>query len=111
MKKILCYRNSKLGDFLISIPAIKLIKKKHRNCKIFYLTVKSKFYTKLPEKISNEIIVDKFIYFENTLKEKIKLINFLKNQNFSSFYYLQEKNTIYRELRDYFFFFIITYSR
>ena len=51
MKKILCYRNSKLGDLLISIPAIKLIKKKHRNCKIFYLTVKSKFYTKLPEKL------------------------------------------------------------
>ena len=104
MKKILCYRNSKLGDFLISIPAIKLIKKKNGNCKIYYLTVKSKFYTKLPEKLSNEIIVDKFIYFENTLKEKIKLINFLKNQNFNSFYYLQEKNSIYRELRDYFFF-------
>ena len=39
MKKILIFRNSKLGDYLISLPSIKLIKK-YKNCKIYYLSSK-----------------------------------------------------------------------
>lgn len=111
MKKILCYRNSKLGDYLISLPAIKLIKKKNGNCKIIYLTVKNKFYKKLPEKINNEIIIDEFIYFNNNLKEKLNLIKLLKSKNLKSFYYLQEKTNLFREIRDYFFFSLLSVKK
>ncbi len=111
MKKILCFRNSKLGDYLISLPAIELIKKKNKKCKIYYLTVQSKFYKKLPKKFNNKIIVDKFIYFNNDLQSKLKLIKILKSQNFSCIYYLQEKTNLYREIRDYFFFSLLGISK
>ena len=111
MKKILCFRNSKLGDYLISLPAIELIKKKNKKCKIYYLTVQSKFYKKLTKKFNNKIIVDKFIYFNNDLQSKLKLIKILKSQNFSCIYYLQEKTNLYREIRDYFFFSLLGISK
>tara|TARA_X000001036_G_scaffold440058_1_gene494066 strand:- start:4851 stop:5780 length:930 start_codon:yes stop_codon:yes gene_type:complete len=104
MKKILCYRNSKLGDYLISIPSIKLIRKKHGKCKIYYLTVKTNFYNQLPKYLEDNLIVDEFIYFDNTITDKFKLINILKSKKFDSFYYLQEKTNFYREFRDYFYF-------
>ena len=47
--KILCFRNSNLGDYLISIPSLKLIRKKYPNSKIYYLTSKSKNYRILPK--------------------------------------------------------------
>ncbi len=82
MKKILCYRNSKLGDYLISIPSIKLIKKNNETCKLYYLTVKSKFYKNLPKKLEKTKIVDEFIYFNNNILDKLKLIFFFKKKKF-----------------------------
>ena len=38
MKKILIFRNSSLGDFIVGIPAIKIINKKFFDHKIYYLT-------------------------------------------------------------------------
>ena len=77
MKKILCFRNSKLGDYLISIPALKLIRKKYPNCKIYYLLAENKQRPYLPKKIEKEIIVDKFIYFKHDLTSWIKTTNIL----------------------------------
>ena len=107
MTKILCYRNSKLGDYLISIPSIKLIKKKNKNSKIYYLTVKSKFYTNLPKKLEKTKLVDEFIYFNNNFLDKLKLIFYLRKNNFDKVYYLQEKKGFFRELRDFLFFSLI----
>ena len=67
MKKILCFRNSKLGDYLISIPALKLIRKKYPNCKIYYLLVKNNFMPNLPKIIENKKIVDEFIFLNMIL--------------------------------------------
>ena len=103
MKKILCYKNSKLGDYLITLPTIRLIKK-NKDYKIYYLTVKNKFYKNLPQTLEKTKVVDEFIYFNNNLSDKLKLIFFLRKKKFDELYYLQEKSNLFREIRDYFFF-------
>ena len=110
MKKILCYKNSKLGDYLITLPTIRLIKK-NKDHKIYYLTVKSKFYKNLPQTLEKTKIVDEFIYFNNNLLDKLKLIFFLRKKKFDEFYYLQEKSNLFREFRDYFFFNLLKIKR
>ncbi len=107
MKKILCFRNSKLGDYLISIPSLKLIREKYPNCKIYYLTVRSKNYVRLPKKINEITIVDEFIYFTNNFKNYLNLIKVLKSHKFEIFYYLNEKTNKVREIRDFIFFNLI----
>tara|TARA_E500000178_G_scaffold347019_1_gene399589 strand:+ start:183 stop:1088 length:906 start_codon:yes stop_codon:yes gene_type:complete len=102
--KILCYKNSKLGDYLITLPSIKLIKKKNKKCKIYYLSVKSKFYKDLPKKFEKTDLVNEFIYFNNTFVDKFKLIFYLRKKKFDKFYYLQEKSTLLREFRDFIYF-------
>ena len=110
MKKILCYKNSKLGDYLITLPTIRLIKK-NKDYKIYYLTVKSKFYKNLPQTLEKTKVVDEFIYFNNNLLDKLKLIFFLRKKKFDEFYYLQEKSNLFREFRDYFFFNLLKIKR
>ena len=105
--KILCFRNSNLGDYLISIPSLKLIRKKYPNSKIYYLTSKSKNYRILPKIINNTLLVDKFIYFNPTIHNYVILIKKLKSYNFDIFYYLNEKTNIFREIRDFIFFKIV----
>ena len=105
--KILCFRNSNLGDYLISIPSLKLIRKKYPNSKIYYLTSKSKNYRILPKIINNTLLVDKFIYFNPTIHNYLILLKKLKSYNFDIFYYLNEKTNIFREIRDFIFFKII----
>ena len=105
--KILCFRNSNLGDYLISIPSLKLIRKKYPNSKIYYLTSKSKNYRILPKIINNTLLVDRFIYFNPTIHNYLILLKKLKSYNFDIFYYLNEKTDIFREIRDFIFFKIV----
>ena len=56
MKKILCFRNSKLGDYLISLPALQLIKKKYPSYKIFYLSSRNENAPLLPKQIEKKKI-------------------------------------------------------
>ena len=105
--KILCFRNSNLGDYLISIPSLKLIRKKYPNSKIYYLTSKSKNYRILPKIINNTLLVDKFIYFNPTIHNYLIVLKKLKSYNFDIFYYLNEKTNIFREIRDFIFFKIV----
>ncbi len=49
MKKIICFRNSKLGDYFTALPALKLIKKKNPNSKIYYLLSKNNLSGSLPK--------------------------------------------------------------
>lgn len=105
--KILCFRNSNLGDYLISIPSLKLIRKKYPKSKIYYLTSKSKNYRILPKIINNTLLVDKFIYFNPTIHNYLILLKKLKSYNFDIFYYLNEKTNIFREIRDFIFFKIV----
>ena len=58
--KILVFRNSNFGDYFISMPVLRLLRKKYKNCKITYLTIKNRKQFSLPLKIGNEQIVDNF---------------------------------------------------
>ena len=60
--KILCFRNSKIGDYLVAIPSLKLIRKKYPKSKIFYLTNENKDCKYLPKKIENDVIVDDIFF-------------------------------------------------
>ncbi len=111
MTKILCFRNSRLGDFLISVPTLKLIKDQHKNCQIYYLSDKSEVYKSLPKYLGREKIVDKFIFYEKNFFSLIKLFFLLKSFNFKIFYYLQEKPSFYREFRDFIFFSILKFDK
>ena len=95
MKKILCFRNSKLGDFLISFPALKLIKKKFPNCYIYYLTDKNINAPYLPMKFENISIVDKFIYYEYNFKGILSLILKLRKLKFDYVYCFQESRNYF----------------
>tara|TARA_Y100001958_G_C21156821_1_gene491664 strand:- start:196 stop:1116 length:921 start_codon:yes stop_codon:yes gene_type:complete len=111
MINILCFRNSRLGDFLISVPTLKLIRNQNKNCKIYYLSDRSEIYKSLPKYLGKEKIVDQFIFYENNFFSIIKLFFLLKTFNFKTFYYLQEKSSFYRELRDYIFFSILNFDK
>jgi ADP-heptose:LPS heptosyltransferase len=105
--KILCIRNSKLGDFIITFPSLQLIKKKNPNCKIYYLSSKNKLTPNLPNKIENNKIVDSFIYYQHNLFGIINLIFQLRNYEFNKIYYLNENSYFLRNFRNYLFFLLI----
>ncbi len=104
MKKIICFRNSKLGDYLISIPALKLIKDKNPKSKLYFLCAKNNYFLNLPKKIEKQKIVDEFIFYDHSFLNLLKLIKFLKSKKFNKIYYIQEKPNLYRETRDYLYF-------
>ena len=108
MKKILIFRNSNLGDYLISIPALKLIKAYHPNYKIVYMTIQNRSNFDLPLKIEETKLVDKFFIFKkknySSVHEILKLIKRVKKQNFNKLYYLQEHSSLLNFLKHYIFF-------
>ncbi len=111
MKKIICFRNSKLGDYLVSIPALELIRKKNPKCKIYYLLAQNYFSPDLPKYIEKNKIVDEFIYFKHNFIGQLKLIKNLRKKKFDKFYYLQEKPNLFRETRDFLFFQLLGISK
>lgn len=111
MKKILCFRNSRLGDYLISIPSLKLIREKNKGSKIYYLSDRSDFYKSLPKNIEQDKIVDQFIFYKNNYFSFLKLFFFLRSIKFDKLYYLQEKPNLYRELRDFLFFYMLNIKK
>ena len=64
MKKILIFRHASLGDFIVGIPAITMIRKKFLNHKIYYLTTEhTKPGAVNPNTIlnNNKLIKNKFL--------------------------------------------------
>ena len=64
MKKILIYRNSNLGDFLITIPILRKLRQKFPGCNITFMTIKNKRNFFLPKNIENKILVKDFLLFK-----------------------------------------------
>ena len=80
MKKILIYRNCSLGDFIVSLPAINLIKKINPNSKLY---LASQIRTNMAYVKSNSIplnknLIDKFIYFKYSVKYFFNFLNKIK---------------------------------
>ena len=91
MKKILIFRHSSLGDFIVGIPAITMIRKKFLNHKIYYLTTEhTKPGAVNPNTIlNNNKLIDEFIYINKKDKSFIGLIKLmmkLRNYQFENFY-------------------------
>ena len=59
--KILIFRNSNFGDYFISIPVLRMLRKRYKNSKITYLTIQNRKKFMLPASIGNEKIVDNFL--------------------------------------------------
>ena len=82
--KILIFRNSNFGDYFISIPALRLLRKKYINSKISYLTIQNRKKFMLPSKIGNEKIVDNFILIKKnkyrSFKDLKRIISQLKKK-------------------------------
>ena len=107
MKKILIFRNAKLGDYLITVPSIQIIKEKYKKSKIYFLTSKNKHYKELPKNIENLKLVDKFIFFQNNFTGYLKILSILKKQKIDVVYNLQENTTLIRNIKHYFFFLLL----
>ena len=112
MKKILVFKNCKLGDFITSIPSLNLIKEKYPDDKIYFLSHKNNYKIFIPKIIENTKLVDSFIFFNkkgNSFLMYVNLIVKIRKLKFDQFYYLQEnssKLTKIRIIRDYLFFYL-----
>ena len=89
------FRNASLGDFIVGIPAITMIRKKFLNHKIYYLTTEhTKPGAVNPNTIlNNNKLIDEFIYInkkDTSFFGLIKLMMKLRKYKFTEFYYLNQ---------------------
>ena len=105
---ILVIRNFNLGDIIVTIPALRYIKKKFSNEKITLLTFnKLNNYTEYLKLInSDKKIVDEIIYinFKGLFNIRQNYQNFIFLKRFSEIIYLQdEERPLYKRIRNYLF--------
>ena len=74
MKKYLIFRTDRVGDFLLSLSLIKIIKINHPNSEITIVAS-----DKNCEYIKTFNVIDKVVILKNNLLSKIKLIFYLRN--------------------------------
>ena len=74
MKKYLIFRTDRVGDFLLSLSLIKIIKINHPNSEITIVASDKNW-----EYIKTFNVVDKVVILNNNLLSKIKLIFYLRN--------------------------------
>tara|TARA_A100001011_G_scaffold325694_1_gene348826 strand:- start:445 stop:1380 length:936 start_codon:yes stop_codon:yes gene_type:complete len=106
MNKILIYRNCSLGDFIVALPAIKLIKKKNPNSKIFFASQKRNIAGYITPNLVpiKKGIINKFIFYEYKLFSVLSFLFKIYNQRFDKVYYLNEINSKKKLIRDSFIF-------
>lgn len=106
MNKILIYRNCSLGDFIVSLPAINIIKNLNPNSKIYFATLK---YKKIGHVKPNQIplrkkLIDKFIFFNHNFFDFYKFLKVIKKEKFNKIYYLNDFVSKKKMFRDYLIF-------
>ncbi len=112
---ILVFRNSNFGDYFISIPVLRLLRKKYKICKITYLTIKNRQKFQLPLRIGKETLVDNFFLLNKknyqNFRGVINIIKKIKKRKFDKFVYLQEYTNIFSLLKHYSFFYLTGISK
>ena len=105
-KKILIYRHCSLGDFIVSLPAIKLIRENNPNAIIYLASlVKNETGFVKPHRIPiREKLINKFIYFEYNILSIFNFFKLVKKKQFDEIYYLNEIVSKFKLKRDYFLF-------
>ena len=106
LKKILIYRNCSLGDFIVSLPAIKMIKDLNPNSKIYYATgIKEDTGFITPNLIPlQKGIIDKYIFFKFKPISLIKFLYKIRLIKFDELYYLNEFVSDKKNKRDFIIF-------
>lgn len=96
---------SQIGDTIVSIPAFKLIKKKHPNAKIILLTNYSQNNPFKPSALLNQIeVFDEFLVYKNNFISLLKTLIKIRIINPYKMYYLGYAFSYKKLLRDAFFF-------
>ena len=105
-EKILIYRHCSLGDFIVSLPAIKLIRDNHPNAVIYLgcLTIEKMGYVRPHQIPINTGLIDKFIYFERSWFSYLRFLIEIKKKKFNKMYYLNEIPSVIKLKRDLFLF-------
>ena len=102
MKKILIYRHCSLGDFIVALPAIKMIKDENPNSKIYLSSSRKKeigFVT--PNLIPlKKKIIDEYIFFDHSFFSILKFLKKIKDKKFDKIYYLNHIESKFRLKRD-----------
>ena len=103
MKKILIYRHCSLGDFIVSLPAIKQIKNRIPNSKIYLAcsVIKKTGYVKPHFVPIKKGIISEFIYFEKKISSYFNFFKTIKNLKFDMLYYLNEVQSNFKLNRDF----------
>tara|TARA_B110000261_G_scaffold161581_1_gene203299 strand:+ start:269 stop:1210 length:942 start_codon:yes stop_codon:yes gene_type:complete len=105
-KKILIYRHCSLGDFILALPAIKMIKDKNPDSQIFLAGQKINDigYIKanlIPLKIK---IVDRYIFFDYNFLSILRFLKVVRKNKFDKIYYLNKIISNKRLVRDFLIF-------
>jgi heptosyltransferase III len=108
-KKILIYHLSSLGDILVALPALRLIRDNNKLSKITMLTPRHiKPGAVDVEKVIGEMnIIDNYIYLNLNYKRSrmwFEAFKEIKRGNFSTLYYLNEERELKEIVRDRIFF-------
>jgi ADP-heptose:LPS heptosyltransferase len=103
MKKILIYRHCSLGDFIVSLPAIRLIRKLNPNSIIYFASLKrdddKSFVT--PNLIPlDQNYINNFIFFEYNFFSICQFLKKIRKHEFDELYYLNEISSLIRLKRD-----------
>lgn len=106
MKKILIYRNCSLGDFIVSLPAIKMIRDVNPDAKIYFASMKKEVTGYVTPNLLplKKKIIDKFIFFKYN---PLSILNFLlkiREEKFEKLYCLNEYLSNIRRKRDFLIF-------
>ena len=92
-KEIIIFKNDAVGDLTHSLAAINSIIKNNKNNRILiYLSNRSKKFSFLINHTDNKRIIFKYVNYDLTLLEKIKIFLYIKKSNIDSIYILAPKN-------------------
>jgi len=109
MIRILVYHNASLGDTIVALPALKLIRKVFAECTIFLLTVEHQNIkaTQAEKILANTNLIDGYILLQanhKTLPRILDLRSEIQQLSPDVLIYLNEPRNLLRLIRDYLMF-------
>jgi len=109
MKRILVYHNASLGDTIVALPALKLVRKTFKESTIFLLTVEHHNIkaTQAEKILVNTNLIDGYILLKanyKTISRLIKLRSDIRSFRPDCLIYLNEPRNRFKLMRDYLMF-------
>ena len=109
MKRILVYHNASLGDTIVALPALNLIRKTFKESTIFLLTIEHRNIkaTQVEKILANTNLIDGYILLKTnykTISRLIKLRSDIRSFGPDCLIYLNEPRNRFKLMRDYLMF-------